>query len=665
MISLLGAMKMKKRISAVFLLVLGGLLFAGSVGAAGVTVSLRHQETMVLDHVLFELPDSGTISVTDIEGIPREVDAKSVLGVLAALAEVDPTFALSQIQYFPSFDSLLVNCIFITSLGTEKCDNWLYAVNAATPEVGMDKYVLNGGETVYVYFGPSRQVVLSLSSVEVGTQFTASSQEYNYKDNTWTALLGVTIGITQPDPDNPWSPLEIQTSLADENGQAVFSIEEQGQYQIGIKEDFYFPSAALEVRQRAYIGGVTQPATKDFQTVKALDFLASQQNEQGSFGAALLSDWVAIAFGASGKDSPAKERLQSYLLSNPDPGTLLTDQERRAMALMALGINPATGTSTNHIKHIVDAFDGKQFGNAELVNDDIFALVVLNRAGYGPADEMIQQDADFVLSSQDESGSFGDVDLTAAAIQALVPFSQLQGVEEGLAKALSYVKSREQEQGSFGNVYATSWALQALSALSETPDGSWLASQQAPDGGLEEADTASNRVWATSLAIPAALGKPWGDILFSFEQGGLGSFLEKTKKLQEIEQEVNRIALEVEALKPQVAALYTAYLAQKEQENALALTPLPEREESVQLGVLGNGTITFKEERIPEEGQKKVQFTAEAAGTVQDFFSSGPGQAILFFGVGIALFLVLGGWKVVLSSFSVRGNMTHGETRPF
>src|ERR1035437_6379619 len=45
----------------------------------------------------------------------------------------------------------------------------------------------------------------------------------------------------------------------------------------------------------------------------------------------------------------------------------------------------------------------------------------------------------------------------------------------------------------------------------------YLAEAQATDGAVApESETSSNRIWATSYAIPAAMGKSWGDIMKSF-----------------------------------------------------------------------------------------------------------------------------------------------------
>ncbi len=689
---------MKKNMNKLTILVVFfGLAFAASVQASNVSVSLRYQDTLVLDAVSFELPLPGTVTIMDTEGEERLVNVQSVLGVLIALDEADASFEMSKIQYFVAFESLYLQCITVTLLGSEPCDNWLYAVNGTSPGLGMDAFILTGGEQIYVYFGPSHQVVLSATTISQGASFQATAQNYQYQDNTWVPLTGITIGFTQPDLKNPFSPIEVLLLAVDEQGQISLNLDiPPGDYNVGIKEDFYFPSVQLTVvaptPTRQSGGGLPQHVHRNLDVKKAMQFLALNQNEDGSFGqGTLFTDWAAIAFGAYGEESPIKEKVKDYLLDDPDPGGFLTDYERRAMALMSLSIDPYSGTKTDYIQKISDGFDGTQFGNPNLVNDDIFALLVLLNAGYEASEGIIAKTLEFILSYQLENGSFVGVDMTAAAVQALALVSSEKGVSDSLLNAKEYLKSQQENSGGFKNVYSTSWVMQAMAALGEpetsfagnqnTP-GDYLYMQQAEDGGVEESDTnTDNRIWATSYAIPAGLSKPWGDILQDFEKPAMqpvepvaqslkeeliqgeiaalevsidvlsqhiASLAETTRKLGVIELKVLRIAQEVEALRPQVAALYVAYLAKLERPQSKALAQQSSTEVA-KSNVLEDGTITFESEATTLKQEDGEQFTAEAALTAQNFFRSSAGQAVLALLVGVILFLVLGGWRVILS----------------
>lgn len=277
------------------------------------------------------------------------------------------------------------------------------------------------------------------------------------------------------------------------------------------KQEFITPASG---------GGGSSQEQKTFSVSKALDFLF--QSEENS---PMYADWVAIAAGA-GDNSDLKTNVSNYLKSNPINSNIITDNERRSMALMALGINPYNGTEINYIKKITDSFDGKQFGDENLVNDDIFALIPLVKVGYNANDEMIAKDIDFILSKQNLDGSWeGSVDITSAAVQSLKPFDSAPSVSSALTKAGLYIKNKQENNGGWGNISSSSWATQAMNVLGE----SWIKegktatdyfnAQQETDGAvLSLSETIENRIWATSYVVPAMMSKPWGDIMQSFQK---------------------------------------------------------------------------------------------------------------------------------------------------
>lgn len=260
--------------------------------------------------------------------------------------------------------------------------------------------------------------------------------------------------------------------------------------------------------------------------VNALAYLASKQHKDGSFGSLLLSDWTAIAFAAA-DPGDAKVKLTEYMRTATTTLSNVTDYERHAMALLSLGIDPYSGTPVDYITPIVNAFDGKQIGDASLDNDDIFALFPLLHAGYTTYDVIIQKTVAFILSRQGQNGSWDrSVDMTASAIQSLVQVRTLPDVSLALIRAEGYLRGEKPNDNDPVNSFSTSWVRQAISALSWTPSGwapnsftkeDYLAELQQPDGGVgsESSDT-QTRVWATAYAIPAALGKSWPILLQSF-----------------------------------------------------------------------------------------------------------------------------------------------------
>lgn len=274
-------------------------------------------------------------------------------------------------------------------------------------------------------------------------------------------------------------------------------------------------------------GNQNEGGSLTLSTDNAITYLKGVQESNGSFvNSELYSDWAAIAYAAADVSGNAKSSLLNYMRDTNKVSSLITDNERRAMALLALSENPYDFEGINYIAAIIEEFDGSQFGDGDLVNDDIFALIPLASAGFDESDETILKTIEFILSEQKANGSWeNSVDITAAAVQALSPFDSARGVSNALEQAESYIMNKQESDGGWGNVFSTSWALQAESALgaSWAKDGKngldYLGKIQADaknDGALlPETESRENIVWATSYTIPAGLGLAWNDILES------------------------------------------------------------------------------------------------------------------------------------------------------
>lgn len=275
-------------------------------------------------------------------------------------------------------------------------------------------------------------------------------------------------------------------------------------------------------------GSIVPPST--FNVQNALAYLESVQSADGSFGGSdLYTDWAGIAFGAMNANNnysdSSKDKFLAYLNSHNTINSLVTDNERRAMAILSFDKNPYSfgDDEINYIEAITDSFDGAQLGDDNLDNDDIFGLIVLPKVGYTKNDEIVSKTISFILSAQVSNGSWDNSpDMTAAAIQALEPFDSVDGVSEALSKASDYMEDEQNSDGGWGNVFSTSWAMQAMNATgaSWSKNGKtgidYLTTQQMSDGAVSPlSETLQNRIWATSYAIPASLGKPWSEIMRS------------------------------------------------------------------------------------------------------------------------------------------------------
>ncbi|MDQ5970569.1 MAG: hypothetical protein QG603_346, partial [Patescibacteria group bacterium] len=432
---------------------------------------------------------------------------------------------------YDSFGSFYLKCI-LPAGGVELCDNWQYAVANSTSMQSIDANILAGEQSVGVFFGSPHRLNFETSHINTNTEFLVKAENYNYINNTWDPLLGVSIGVTVPNPDDMWNPSVISTHPVDASGRAFLLITEPNTYNLGIVEDFYLPSYEIIVATPTAVatptsssGGAsssTLSVKKSFDLTLALDYLQSVQAVDGSFGGGkLFSDWVAIAYGAANVTGSSRDALLAYLKNNIESGAFLTDKERRIMALLALGENPYDFVGMNYIASIIKEFDGQQFGDSALVNDDIFALMALLGSGYDQNDDIIDKTVLYILAKQEADGSWTkSVDMTAAAIQALKPLSlNSEEISRILDKAEQYMVSKQADDGGFGSVYSTAWASQAMTVMNKNwiknnnMPLDYLAKQQATDGAaVAQVESVASRIWATSYAIPAVLGKDWSSI---------------------------------------------------------------------------------------------------------------------------------------------------------
>ena len=513
---------------------------SGSATTPTESILIRNGGTIMYQGSI-PLPGTGTVSIKDATGATHQINARSVLAILNTIATTTNTFSLSDLEYYASYGSFYLKCLTPTG-GSALCDNWQYAIGSTTPGTGIDQTILSGGETIGLYFGYQHQVQLSTTTIAAGGTITATATTYNYTNNTWSPLTGDTFGITVPNPNDQWNPTVISTTPFSANGTATVTITNPGTYTVGIVEDYYSPAYTVtvtpattsivssggggaSVHTTEEISSSTQTSAKSvFNIPKALAYLESVQSTDGSFGGTrMYTDWAAIAYAADTVSDSSSKSLRDYLAKSTTASENLTDAERESMTLLALGQNPYTYGGTNLIAKITDSFDGTQYGDPTLDNDDIFALIPLSKSGYTVSDPIIQKDVAFVLSKQNIDGSWDEsVDMTAAALQALKPFNTLSGVTVAIASATTYIQNAQLPDGGWGSVYTTSWVLQAQAALGTTwtKNGNtgmdYLADQQASDGGaITTTDTLQNRIWATSYAIPAALGIQWSTIMHS------------------------------------------------------------------------------------------------------------------------------------------------------
>ena len=175
-------------------------------------------------------------------------------------------------------------------------------------------------------------------------------------------------------------------------------------------------------------------------------------------------DWAAMALGGYNQSIKVETSSQESVLS----------LSRNALALA--GQNQDRSAIINKIKA---NYRANQFGDPNLINDDIFAILAVQST-----DPSWLEDRplvfDTIISSQRSNGSFGfsrnsegDTDLTAAAIWALA--YQPNYPTDPINKAISYLATAQNNDGGFGfrsnqpsNVASSSWVVLAYRAVNKS-----------------------------------------------------------------------------------------------------------------------------------------------------------------------------------------------------
>jgi hypothetical protein len=452
---------------------------------------------------------TGTLSVSACEPYPGSA-TKTVTGYCAVLQSgLDATW------------SWFGEDAFIESIAAVHNDYgagayWNWFTNLSFGMSALNTHALTANESLLITIGqlPLR-ISSSGSALQLGSSTVLTVEEFGFDNSfnpVWIPSASSTIHIGT------------DTYETDSDGVLVYTPSTSGSALLYANKDTYLQSSTitLEVTEVPVpvaavtrgSGSVRVPTKPTDPVASALSFLLSQRTSEGLFSSALLTEWGAIGLAST---DTSLQSFEAYL-QRPPSSSNATDYERLAMARSALGL-----PITNEIIEIVSHFDGTQIGDPGLVNDDIFALIPLNHAGYSSSDPLIRSVVTFILTKQSEEGSWGGVDMSAAAVQALYPFRSVSGVSGALNKAKSFLRKTQQETGCFGNTFSTSWVIMAIHTLGESPQD-WkgtsgvsaytcLRSLQSTDGGFESSRDSSARIWATAYALPALQGLTWDDIL--------------------------------------------------------------------------------------------------------------------------------------------------------
>jgi hypothetical protein len=273
-----------------------------------------------------------------------------------------------------------------------------------------------------------------------------------------------------------------------------------------------------------------------------------------------ISAWVAPALSSTGINPQDQARcgtdaftfLTLHFHEGVDeelagPAIATTAFERELLAVDAAGADPRDFAGYDLVEEILrrqlpdGSFPYVPEGTRGESNDTIFAILGLSPIDEPTVETATRQAAEWVVAAQDEDGGWyysgkrpsSEVDMTGAALEALVAAGPPSGAEElaadeeSIAKGLEYLRRSQLADGGFpalpgereSNVASTAWAVQGIWATGGNPEewkvGSagrepldYMESMQQPDGHIRwRASNDVNGIWMTAYVTPAFAGQ--------------------------------------------------------------------------------------------------------------------------------------------------------------
>lgn len=248
---------------------------------------------------------------------------------------------------------------------------------------------------------------------------------------------------------------------------------------------------------------------------KAVSYLKSQTQ----------TAWSSMALAANNEQTIDLSHLQSVSQDQNPPASYA----KNILALAANGKNPAVFGNEDYIEKLKSYFVDNQFGDKNLLNDDVWAILALGAVGQEYSSQA-QAAKDYLLAHQNLDGGWSysltsdsSTNDTAAAIMALIE----AGVERSsvsIQKAVSYLKSKQKDDGGFAysdsspsDSCSDAWVIAAIYKLKQNPTAqewtknssnplSHLKSFQAQDGGFWWQKEGDNK-FCSPYAVLALFGK--------------------------------------------------------------------------------------------------------------------------------------------------------------
>lgn len=296
-------------------------------------------------------------------------------------------------------------------------------------------------------------------------------------------------------------------------------------------------------------GAHVSPAQAEHAAERGVAWFLSNQEDSGSFG--FGGDWAMTALAAAdlsaadARTSLVDPSAQDFYLDEwqaSGPGGAGTDAARGILSGVAGGIQVSRlstdgdATKSNLPARLAELFDGTQIGEAGLLNDDIFGVLALHRAGAPP--ELLREIVEYLRTKQLPDGGWSwnaspgapaDTDMTGSVVAAFCA-AGVETSDADLAAALDLLDTLQDPATggfiappeSFGigvNTDTTAWVTSGLiqcgidpqspewtTAVGKTPLD-YLLSLQRPDGHFDWTDEFAGGAFETYSSVRPLAGE--------------------------------------------------------------------------------------------------------------------------------------------------------------
>lgn len=370
---------------------------------------------------------------------------------------------------------------------------WVYEVNGVRPPAGAGVYRLKNGDALCWRY--------AVTAEQAGLQSIATTAQPPVTEKPQAETPPTQPETRRPGGQGSTLPSETSPIIPEKTG----ALEGTG--------------AALPTETQAETEGASPPAVSMEESIRrAAEWLKEHPGT-----------WAPFALYTAGEDPSAFRESCLQEVTDGLAHASQTDLERYALNLGACGIWPGDIENVLLLSRIACVEENRKQG----VNALIYGLITLTAFDEGQGSSLAFTEEILSLQREDGGVSLGDtlradVDLTAAAAIALVPYREIPGVSEGVNRALSWLRLQQGADGAFSsaisgkNAESTAQALTAfaLSGQEMPPEADRAAealfSFQNADGGFAHLPGGESDSRATEQALIALAAYHGGENPYLF-----------------------------------------------------------------------------------------------------------------------------------------------------